>query len=310
MTSAFQRLFNCLRVLSALLLVTSFASAPADAANVTKTTDVASNRLDGQRASRVSASGVRSKRAATVPNLHPAIAGCQTVAISAFVEGDLEEPTQTATAAYVIDSPGKYSGLNVDGTGCDIGIYIATGTKNVSISDSVVHDATRAGIVADTTCNTILFGNTVYDIGSHVGPLYEPNGVQYGFAVLADTVTKVAIDYVSVYLFQKEGFLVIDSSGSVNLNSATGAGMIDYIASNGFEIDGSNLDSIFGNRTELNQYTGPYYGAAGYILCGTSVQHHLLTSSSRFEKQFAEFWQNLSAFDDIPYYIDGNADCS
>jgi hypothetical protein len=239
-----------------------------------------------------------------------AVAGCQTVAISAFVEGDLEEPTQTATAAYVIDAPGKYQGLNVDGTGCDIGIYVAQGTKNVTISDSVVHDGTRAGIVADASCDTVLFGNTVYNIGAHLGPLYEPNGVQYGFAVLADTVKSLTIDYVSVYLFQKEGFLVIDSSGSVNLNSATGAGMIDYIASNGFEIDGSNLSSVFGNRTELNQYTGPIYGAAGYILCGTSVQHRLLTSSSSSQARFSTLWQNLSAFDDIPYYISGNADCS
>jgi hypothetical protein len=293
-------------VLAATLLLLSVASRSVNAASVSAT----ANALAAHHGSRISTAGLRLKNRPVLASPRTAIAGCQTVAISAFVEGDLEEPTQTATAAYVIDAPGKYQGLNVDGTGCDIGIYIATGTKNVTISDSVVHDATRAGIVADTTCNTSLFANTVYNIGAHLGPLYQPNGVQYGFAVVADTVKSVAINYMSVYLFQKEGFLVIDSSGSVDLNSATGAGMINYIASNGFEIDGSNLDSVFGNRTELNQYTGPYYGAAGYILCGTSVQHRLLTSSSSSQKKFASLYQNLSAFDDIPYYIDGNADCS
>ncbi len=83
---------------------------------------------------------------------------CTTVPISQNVQLDLEEPNQTATAAMVISSPGQYSGFNVDGTGCDIAVYISQATQNVTLSDSAIHDGTRAGIVADTTNATTLFG--------------------------------------------------------------------------------------------------------------------------------------------------------
>lgn len=108
--------------------------------------------------------------------------------------------------------------------------------------------------------------------------------------------------------YQKEGFLVISSSGSVTDNVATGAGVINYTATNGFELDGSNLSAFSGNRTELNQYAPSTYDAAGYIVCATKVDHRLLDSHST--SLLAKSWHNLSWFNDLPYYISKNANCS
>jgi len=234
--------------------------------------------------------------------------GCTPVVISSAVQGDLSEPVAMATAAMVITQPGNYHGLNIDGTGCDIALYIAQGTKNVTVSDSVIHDGTRAGIVADTTSNTLICGDAVYNTGNHMGTVYMPNGVQYGFAVLVESAKNAIIQNVSASQYQKEGFLYLNSTGSVSYNMATGSGMVNYIASNGFEIDASDLNTITDNRTELNQYTGPIYGGAGYIICGTSIKHRLLDPSSM--RRFANNLENLSAFDDIPYYFSKNANCS
>ena len=235
---------------------------------------------------------------------------CTTVPISANVQYDLSEPTPTATAAMVIAASGKYTKLQVDGTGCDIGIYIVQGTSNVTISDSAVHDSTRAGIVADTTSKTTLYGDNVYNIGDHTGSMYTPDGVQYGFGVDADSGTNVNISSVSISQYQKEGILMYNVAGGyVGYNMATGAGPINYIASNGFEIDASKLSQITDNRTELNQYTGPTYGGAGYILCGTSVNGHLIGPYFPVE-EFAIDWENISLFNDLPYYFSKNANCS
>lgn len=234
-------------------------------------------------------------------------AGCQPVTTSAAVQTDLSEVTPAATAAMVITASGTYQYLNVDATGCDIGIYVEPAAKNVVIEDVAVHDATRAGIVVDSAQCTTLFADTIYNTGDH-----PQSGVQYGFAVLTEGAKNVAIDYVSAYLYQKTGFNIRHSTGSVNLNSVTGEGPIGVplAALNGFEFLNDKLTSVFGNRTELNQYTGPIYGGSGYLLFCTSVQNHVLTSSSSDQKKFARLWQNLEAFDDIPYYFDPTDRCN
>ncbi len=243
-----------------------------------------------------------SKRAVPRPAINTA--GCTPVTPSASLATDLLEPGPTATAAMVISASGTTHDLNVDATGCDIGIYVAAGAKNVTVEDVAVHDATRAGIVVDAAPSTTLYADTIYNIGDH-----PQSGDQYGFGVLTDSAKNVAVDYVTAYLYQKTGFNIRHSTGSVNFNTVTGEGPIGVplAALNGFEFLNDRLTSIFGNRTELNQYTGPTYGGSGYLLFCTSVQKHVLTTSD--QKRFAQLWQNLEAFDDISYYFDPTERC-
>jgi hypothetical protein len=212
-----------------------------------------------------------------------------------------------STAAYVIPGPGSYTQLNIDGTGCDIAVYVPTGMSNVTITDSAVHDGTRAGIAADASVSTRIDGVTVYNIGWHA-PTYLPNGVQYGFAILAEGAKKFTATNDSVYLFQKEGFSIFDSTGDVENNVATGAGELPYIASNGFDVENDKFTAFNGNKTELNQYAGPIYGASGFLVCGVSIEGVLLTS--RYTSIFEYLLGNSAHDDDYDYYLDANANCS
>jgi hypothetical protein len=252
--------------------------------------------------------GVQARHRVMADRVRTASAGtCTTVNISAALSADLEEPATTATVAYVIPGPGTYTQLNIDGTGCDIAVYVPQGTTGVSITDSVIHDGTRAGIAADASVGTRINGVTVYNIGWHA-PTYAPNGVQYGFAILAEGAKNFTATNDSVYLYQKEGFSVFDSTGNVSNDIATGAGELPYIASNGFDVENDKFTSFAANKTELNQYSGPIYGAAGYIVCGVSIDGILL--NSRLTPLFETLLGNSSLFDDIDYYIDANANCS
>lgn len=245
----------------------------------------------------------------------PPANGCVLVTPTNQVDYVLEEPgavneapgpgTVAVTAAMTITASGTYQKMNVDATGCDIGIYVPPNVKNVKIEDVTVHDATRAGIVVDGSQCTTLLGDQVYNIGDH-----PQSGDQYGFGIVSDYAKNLAVDYVTAATYQKTGFNIRHSTGSINLNTVTGDGPIGVplAALNGFEFLNDNLSAIFGNRTLLNQYTGPIYGGSGYLLFCTSVQKHVLTSSD--QKKFAQTWQNLEAFDDIAYYFDPTDRCN
>ncbi len=211
------------------------------------------------------------------------------------------------TAAVDIETSGTHlTKMNIDATGCDIGVYVAPGAKNVTIEDVSLHGATRAGFVVDGATCTTLLGDTVYNIGD------EPqSGNQYGFGVITEGAKNVKVAYTTAYLYQKTGFNIRHSTGYVDYNTVTGDGPIGVplAALNGFEFLNDQLSSIAENRTSLNQYTGPTYGGAGYLLFCTSVNKHVLGSSSSDQKKF-EQWQNLEDFDDIPYYFAPTTRCN
>jgi hypothetical protein len=233
---------------------------------------------------------------------------CTTISPSSDVLTGLEEPGSTATAAYVIDTPsGSYKKLDFDGSECDIAVYVAPSASGITITDSTIHDGIRAGLVVDGASNVKVSGNALYDVGDHNGSIYAPDGVQYGFAMmLVNAGTGETVATNSVFNFQKDGILAFDNvSLAVNSNDVTGAGAVNYIASNGIEMDGVAFTSFAGNRVSLNQYTGGYYGAAGYLVCGDTLGGTPITTKAQVKNR-----KNFAQFNDFEIYVSPNSDCS
>ncbi|MBD5655196.1 MAG: right-handed parallel beta-helix repeat-containing protein [Candidatus Eremiobacteraeota bacterium] len=230
---------------------------------------------------------------------------CTTVTPSADVISALEEPGTTATAAYVIDTPsGKYTKQDYDGSECDIAVYVAPSANGITITDSTIHDGIRAGLVIDGASTVKVSGNDLYNVGDHNGTTYTPDGVQYGFALMLDEAgTGETVSNNNVFDFQKDGILAFDAvSLALTQNDVAGAGAVPYIASNGIEMDGVNFTAFTGSRSSLNQYTGSYYGASGYLVCGDTLNGSPVT--------MPEAKKNLAQFNDIEIYVAPNADCS
>jgi hypothetical protein len=233
---------------------------------------------------------------------------CTTVSPSSDVLSGLEEPGSTATAAYVIDTPsGAYRKQNFDGSECDIAVYVTPSASGITIADSTIHDGIRAGLVVDGASNVKISGNALYNVGDHNGSIYAPDGVQYGFAMmLVNAGTGETVATNSVYDYQKDGILAFDNvSLAVNSNDVTGAGAVNYIASNGIEMDGIAFTSFAGNRVSLNQYTGGYYGASGYLVCGDTLGGTPIMSKAQVKNG-----HNFAQFNDIEIYVSPNSGCS
>lgn len=229
-----------------------------------------------------------------------AMVACTTITPSPDVLSALEEPGSTATAAYVIDTPGgAYAKQDYDGSECDIAVYVAPAAASIKISDSTIHDGIRAGLVIDGAPNVNVTGNAIYDIGDHSGATYAPDGVQYGFGLMLDSAgTGETVSENSVYDYQKEGILAFDDvSLALTQNDVTGAGAIGYIASNGMEMDNVTFTKLARNRVSLNQYSGPTYGAAGYLFFTDTSNGTPLT------KTIVKSAYNFAVFNDIEIYI-------
>jgi hypothetical protein len=208
--------------------------------------------------------------------------------------GGLEEPGSTATAAYVIDTPnGVFKKLDYDGSECDIAVYVSPAASGITIADSTIHDGIRAGLVVDGASNVKVSGNALYNVGDHNGSAYAPDGVQYGFGMmLVNAGTGETVATNSVFDFQKDGILAFDNvSLALNSNDVAGAGAVNYIASNGIEMDGVAFTSFLGNRVSLDQYTGPYYGSSGYLVCGDTLGGVPITTKTQVKQKnnFAQF---------------------
>lgn len=232
---------------------------------------------------------------------------CTTVSPSADVLSALSESGPTATAAYVIDTPnGTYAKQNYDGSECDIAVYVSPSASGVAIQDSTIHDAIRAGLVVDGASHVSVNGDSLYNVGDHMGTTYAPDGVQWGFALmLVNAGSAETVSNDSVFNYQKDGILAFDAvSLALVKNDVTGAGPVNYIASNGIEMDGVAFTALAGNRVLLNQYTGPNYGAAGYLFCGDTL------GGRPVSKNAVKRGGNAALFNDIEIYISPNSNCS
>jgi hypothetical protein len=139
----------------------------------------------------------------------------------------------------------------LDATGCDIGVYYASGTSG-DVTDATIHGARYFGVVADGATVNVT-GSDVHDIGN------DPfDGSQHGVGIYFTNGASGDISDNSVYAYQKGG-IVVNGEGTtatVTGNTVTGLGPVDFIAQNGIQVSRGAVATVRGNDISGNFYTG------------------------------------------------------
>jgi len=172
--------------------------------------------------------------------------------------------------AEVVATTGDNITGDVDGTGCDIGVYIASGVSNVNIS-ATVHDANQYGVLNDGT-NVTVDTSTITNTGNHNGAAFEPNGVQTGIGIFYSVNATGSITNNIVNNYQKGGIVVNREGASADItgNTVSGFGPIDFIAQNGIQVSRGAIATDFSdNVVSGNIYT--QNGSAAPEGVGSSV---------------------------------------
>lgn len=170
-----------------------------------------------------------------------------------------EEPAGTPlTAAYL---GGVFtSGMIIDATGCDIGIYYAPGTTG-SVTGADIYGAKYYGVLADGA-NVDVINSHVHNIGN-----VPFDGAQHGDAIAYRNGATGTISGNQVDHYQKTGILVTTgSSAQVLDNTVAGLGDVDYIAQNGIQISYGATATVRGNTVSGNSYTPKSYVSCGILL--------------------------------------------
>lgn len=169
-----------------------------------------------------------------------------------------------ATAGQAVN-PSAPTVMDVDATGCDIGVYIPSASSGVTISYTRVHDANQYGVFNDGAVTADVDNSTVTNIGNHNGPEFSPNGVQTGVGIVSYG-GQITVFANNVNNYQKNG-MSFESKAHVVIkrNVVTGLGKVNFIAQNGIEVYGASATTVTGNLVTQNWYTGPKWSATGYL---------------------------------------------
>lgn len=187
------------------------------------------------------------------------------------------------TAALV--NPGRVSG-DVNGTGCNIGIYFGSGTKG-QVDHANVYGSNYYGIVNDGG-NVKISNSNVHNIGET--PF---NGTQHGVGIYFsyDSGATGSISNNTLSNYQKGGIVVNGGNDSANItnNTVTGFGAINFIAQNGIQLAYGASGSIVNNEVSGNAYTGANDASSAGILVfggcgdpqvtGVQVQNNTLVNN-------------------------------
>jgi hypothetical protein len=139
----------------------------------------------------------------------------------------------------------------LDATGCDIGVYYASGTSG-NVTGAWVHGARYYGVVADGATVNVSDSN-VNDIGN------DPfDGSQHGVGIYFTDGASGDISGNGVSAYQKGGIVVngAGTTATVTGNTVTGLGPVDFIAQNGIQVSRGAVAEVRGNDISGNFYTG------------------------------------------------------
>ena len=145
----------------------------------------------------------------------------------------------------------------LDATGCNIGAYNPDSVDGADISG-----ANYFGVVEDGHAGNVN-GATIHDIGE--APF---NGTQHGVAVYyTGSAAQGTIAGNTISNYQKGGIVVTsDASATLQGNTVTGLGGVDFIAQNGIQISLGATAQLTGNDVSANDYTPPKIIACGLLL--------------------------------------------
>jgi parallel beta helix pectate lyase-like protein len=162
---------------------------------------------------------------------------------------------------------GDVSGT-LDATGCNIGVYYPDGSTG-SVTNADIFGANYYGVVADGAAVNVT-NSSIHDIGET--PF---NGSQHGVGVLYTTIHQTGPDTTNpatgtlsgstITRYQKNGVVVSGNNAAVTVqnNTVTGNGPVDYIAQNGIQISFGATASVIGNTV-----SGHFYTPATVTACG------------------------------------------
>lgn len=174
-------------------------------------------------------------------------------------------PYRGGTTALLVN-PGDVSGMDVDATGCDIGIYYDAAGKFI-VEDSTVNGAKRFGIVNNGSTVDIL-DNEIFDIGD--SPF---TGNQYGVGIYFDYTNGGSgrINGNSIHDYQKGGIAINgpNSSARVTNNNVDGLDSVPFIAQNGIQFGYGATGTVMSNTVNGNWYGGANWTSTGILLFET-----------------------------------------
>src|SRR5579884_18520 len=168
------------------------------------------------------------------------------------------------TAALVATSGQTISGQTVDGTGCDIGIYLPPGGNGVTINGVTVSGADNHGIYGQDNDSVTIEGSTVQNNG--LKPNHAINEIK---AIELDGATNSTIENNTVQNNFADGGIGIDDDGPNSPGALKGGSSTPVIAKN---------DVISGNQLP-NNYGGCDIVAAAYN-SGGGLDHVTITGNS------------------------------
>ena len=172
---------------------------------------------------------------------------------------------------------GKVTG-DLDATGCDIGVYYGPGTKG-SVKNATIANAKYFGVV-NYRGNVTIMNSTISHIGNT--PL---DGTQHGVGIFFTTEetpggatngsAKGTINGNVLHSYQKGGITVrgAGASATIQHNTLSGSGQVDYIAQNGIQVSFGGTATVKNNTVSGHFYTPDstescgllFYQAAGKV---------------------------------------------
>ncbi|HEV2369297.1 MAG TPA: right-handed parallel beta-helix repeat-containing protein, partial [Acidimicrobiales bacterium] len=144
------------------------------------------------------------------------------------------------TAAMVATSGQTLTGQTVDGTGCDIGIYLAPGTSNVTIDTDTVSGANVHGIYGQEVTGITIQNSTVQNNGLKPNP-----NIPEEKAIELDGVTNSTIKSNTVQNNVADGGIGVDDDGP-NSPGAINGGSATPVRSSNVTVTGNNLPNNYG----------------------------------------------------------------
>ena len=180
--------------------------------------------------------------------------------------------TATGFVRDGIDLTAKQIGGDVtgalDASGCDIGVYYGPGSTG-NVTGASITGAKSFGVVNDTRPTVNVTGSTIAQIGN--SPF---DGSQHGVGILYTTEHTVGVSFGqaggtisgnTLPSYQKGGITVrgTGASATIQNNTVTGAGPVNYIAQNGIQVSYGASALVTGNTVSGNWYT-----PAGTTSCG------------------------------------------
>ena len=179
------------------------------------------------------------------------------------------------TAAMVVTTGQTVTSQTVDGTGCDIGIYLAPGTNNVTLDTVTVSGANVHGIYGQDNDKVTIQNSTVQ--GNGIKP--NPN-INEQKAVELDGVTNSTIKNNTVQNNVADGGIGIDDDGP-NSAGALKSGSSSPVKAVNDTVSGNTLPSNYGG---CDIVVAAYNSGAGI--------DHVTVSGNTIPGKVGQFTQN------------------